>query len=125
MQNSRAVGTDASVSTGHPSTVYNLLNITLAAAPGKKSAHSAAFTGVQGRVLAFDSSPRRAQVMHQLMKQLGADSIVTTHASDFRSVEPGGASVSDTRYILLDPSCSGKSARINTIVSFHLVSLYC
>ena len=76
------------------------------AAPGNKTSHAAAFTGLGGKVFAFDLSKKRCQLLQNRMRQAGATN-VQAKCFDFLKIDPKDRKYANVQYILLDPSCSG------------------
>jgi len=57
------------------------------AAPGNKTSHAAALTGLTGKVFAFDLSKKRCQLLQNRMKQAGATN-VHARCFDFLKIDP-------------------------------------
>ncbi|KAJ0104397.1 hypothetical protein J7T55_011182 [Diaporthe amygdali] len=86
------------------------------AAPGNKTTHVAAIVGSQvdgqaqpdSGIHAFEKDARRAKTLEKMVNIAGSDSFTQIHqGQDFLKVEPLDQRFTNTRAILLDPSCSG------------------
>lgn len=80
------------------------------AAPGNKTLQLAEFcrsNGIEARVLAFERSEERFQVLQRRIKQYGFDDIVECFNEDFLQVNVTQKRFKNVRMIMLDPSCSG------------------
>lgn len=89
------------------------------AAPGNKTSHLASmiksFSDSQqisqfsNRIIAFDKSAERSQLLRSRMEAAGAteNDLVSVMNADFLAIDVTQPEYADVRYILLDPSCSG------------------
>ena len=75
------------------------------AAPGNKTTHLAAHVGPKGAITAFERDVRRSNILKQMVKKAGADSIVTVNVGDFTHSNPDD--FTDVTGLVVDPSCSG------------------
>jgi 16S rRNA (cytosine967-C5)-methyltransferase len=74
----------------------------LCAAPGAKTTHLAALMGGEGRVVALERHPGRAQALAENVARLGAERVVEVRAAD--AAEPQPDAPFDR--VVLDPPCS-------------------
>jgi putative methyltransferase len=97
--------------TGEVQSAFDVIDA--CAAPGNKTAHLAALLEASGlapanaRVLAFDRSGKRLDVLKRRMQQMGTEKWVVPTQVDFLTVDPADSQYARVRAILLDPSCSG------------------
>eukprot|EP01041_Mallomonas_annulata_P011293 gene11293-23632_t len=92
------------------------------AAPGNKTSHLAALLSTaqntsstssstlkhtRNKIIAYDRNPDRAKLLKRRLEEAGANGIVTVRNEDFLAIDTNARDMTNVRYILLDPSCSG------------------